>query len=152
MLFHASAPLLTRHGDPFREAKPGEKPNREGKFEDSQMRELRHGDVAMLALDTALEGDDKVMKDDLAKWVRAVMRREAISRAISTAMLTGDGWTTLQPEQAELLIDRLALLVPRTGVGMVGQVMLVLEKPPAERPEPTTSKANGRSKGEARPS
>lgn len=154
MLFHASAPLLTRHGDPFREAKVGERQPRDPRtneplpFAADQMRDLRHGDVAMLALDSALEGDDKAMKDDAAKWVKLVMKREAISSAISEAMKV-DGWTTLKDEQAELLIDRLALLVPRAGVGMVGQVMAVLQNPPAERPAPPASKTTGRTRPHA---
>lgn len=149
MLFHASAPLLNRHGDPFREAKVGEKP-RDGAFEPSQMRDLRHGDIAMLALDTQLEGDDKAIKEDPAKWVKAVMKREAISSAIAAAM-KGDGWATLKDGQEELLIDRLALLVPRAGVGMVGQVITALQNPPDERPVIPLTNGKGKNKvGEAR--
>jgi hypothetical protein len=135
MLFNASALLVTRNGEPYREPKPGAP---------TEMRDLRHGDIAMLALDQALEGDDKAMKEDAAKWVKLVMRRETISAAIAEAMKDGDGWATLKDEHGELLIERLALLVPRAGVGMVGQVMAALDKAPEAKPtQPDKPKPNG---------
>lgn len=150
MLFNASAILENRHGKPFREPKDGEKPKLDPKtgqptgFDDTQMRDIRHGDIALVALDSALEGDDKLMKDDPTKWVKAVMKREDISRAIAAAMKDGDGWATLKNEQKETLLDRLALCAPRLGLAMTGPVMAVLEAPPEAKPAPDhAGKPNG---------
>lgn len=142
MLFHASATLTDRHGDPFREPKPSERPDPKTGFADEQLRVLRHGDIALSALDAAVEGDEKLMKDDPPKWVKAIIRRDEVSRIISEAM-NGDGWAKINEEQRDLMVDRLALCALRLNVAMVGPVMHALRHPPENRPA-ALAKPNGR--------
>jgi len=144
MLFHAGAPLSNRHGEPFREPKANEKPRLDPKtgapqrnFDDDQLRPVRYGDVALVALDTTLDGDEKLSKEDTTKWVRMVMRREGVASKIAEAMKDGDGWVTLKDADRDLLIERLGLSALRLGIAMVGPVMGVLESPPEAKPAPT---------------
>lgn len=149
MLFHASAVLMNRQGDAFREPKVGERPKTDPRtgtnlgFEEIQKRDVRHGDVAVAALDSTLEGDEKHMREAPDKWVRSVMRRETIARTIAEAM-SGDGWATLSDEQRDLLQDRLAIYAVRMSVAMVGPVMSALDRPPAAK-----ALANGRDRDHA---
>ncbi len=145
MMFNAKEVLLNRQGDPFREPKAGEKPKVDQRtganlgFEESQKRDVRYGDVAMGALDSTLEGDEKHLREAPDRWVRAVMRREEISRAIAAALNSGDGLVDLEKTEVDLLKDRLAVYGLRMGIAMVGPVMTVLERQPAE----LARKANG---------
>lgn len=153
MLFHASQVLTDRRGKPMREPKPGERQKRDEKtneplgFDEHQLRDVTHGDIAMLALDSTLHGDDDEMKKDPAKWVKAVMRREKISTAIAKAINEGDGWVELdvsqRDNQRDLLMDRLALLVTHSGLRTVGPVLEALENPTKERPA-KKGKSNGK--------
>lgn len=147
MLFNASALVKTRLGDSFKEPKPDVKPKldemgRPLPLLDEQMRELRYGDVVINALDSNLQGDEEKMKEDVAKWVKAVMKREEIAKIIVDAM-ERDGWAKLSEAQQTICMDRLSVLVSRHGLGLIGPVMYVLEHPPEDR------KTNGLDKEEA---
>ena len=157
MLFHASAVLKNRQDDAFREPKAGERPKIHPTtgaslgFDDAQMRDVRHGDVAMGALDSTFDTDTKAMQAAPGNWVRAVMRREAISSAISKAMgEDGDEFAELEHDQVEVLRDRLAEFSLRMGLAMVGPVLSALENPPKERDAPQLH-ANGVDRSTAEP-
>lgn len=147
MLFNAGAVLENRAGEPFREPKPGEKPKIHPvtgapHFDDDQFKNLRYGDIALNALDNAVEGDEKLLKESADKWVKAIMKREAISARISAA-LKGDGWVNLKEEQKDMLVERLGLSAIRLGLALVGPVMDVLENPPEEKTEAASVHLNG---------
>ena len=139
MLFHAAAVVTNRRGKAMRDPKPGAKPNGPS-FDDSDMVDVTYGQIAVLALDTALPGDDKAVKDKPDQWVRQVMRRDEISRAIVAATQDGgDGWVNLKEDQINLLKERVALLLQqapfeRTGVVVAGQIIGALENPPEKKP------------------
>ena len=137
MLFHASAALVDRHGKPIREVKPGEQPtlDTQGRvvgYDDQQMRGLMHGDVALMALDAAIEGDEKTLRESPAKWVKAIGKRDAIAVLIANAM-KGDGWAELREEQIELLIERVAPFALTKTLAIVGPVLRALQNPPADK-------------------
>jgi hypothetical protein len=141
MLFHAGKVLVDRRGQPVRQPKPNEKPRRDEKtneivgFDDDQLRDTTHAEVALQALDSTLHGDEDEMKKDPAKWVKAVNRREEISRPIAESVTTGDGWVEIDVAQRDLLEERLAKLVVLQGLRMVGPVLEALKNPPKERPK-----------------
>ena len=156
MLFHASKTLKDRRGQPMREAKAGEKRKTAEKtglpldWADDQLRDLTHGDVAMLALDSTLHGDEDDMRKNPAEWVKSVLLREDISRPISEALTSGDGWVEIDVAQRNLLKDRLAKLVVLHGLRTVGPVLEALANPPKERPRKAgKGKANGKNAGDA---
>lgn len=149
MLFHAGAVLTNRHGEPYREPKANAKPRVDDSgnavgYADDDMRVVTHGAIAMMALDGSVPSDEKSAKDEPAKWVKAVMKREEMSSLIVDA-LKADGWVELRDEQAELIQERLAQFALKMNVTMVGPVISALEHPPKEkdRTEAKATKANG---------
>ena len=152
MLFFASAPLKDRHGTQMREPRQGAKPqlNASGEptgFADQDMRDISHGDIALVALDTNFESDKKECEKEPPKWVKAVMKRETISSKIADALKPGaDGSVALKDGEQELLMERLALLVLRPmSVAMIGPVMQALDAAAnAEAPEESHAKGNGK--------
>jgi hypothetical protein len=148
MHFHAGKTRTDRRGQAIREPKPGAKPNLDEKgnplpWGEDQLRE----DVALLALDSTLHRDEDEMKKSPAEWVRAVMRREEVSKPIAAAITSGDGWVDLEKTECQMLKDHLAKLVIVHGLRTVGPVLEALEHPPQERPARKAAKAKPNGKG-----
>lgn len=141
MYFNTKAVLEDRKGNPFREPKDNEKPTlavnlQTGlptQYADEQMRTVSHGDMAMMALDSTFEADEKSLKEAPDKWVKAVMYREQMCQLIKAA-IKGDGWVKLTPEQRDEIVRRLGWLVQRNTLTTTGQVMFALESAPEEKP------------------
>lgn len=149
MLFHAAAILEDRQGHPMREPKHGAKPNTDAKtgavtgYDDDQLRDITHGDVAMMALDASLSSDEDELKADKTKWIKTVMKREAIAAKIAKALRKGDGWAELKAEgEADVIISRLAQFAVARAVSFIGPVMAVLDDPPESKPG-AAPKVNG---------
>jgi hypothetical protein len=132
-IFDVTTKLYDRAtGVPLKEVKVGSKPAFDPKtnsmfYADSDMVEITHGQIAMVALDTTLESDKKDMESDPSKWVRSVMKRESISARISTAIKESKT-VEFSEEEIDIIVDRLAQITLKLSLTMTGPVITALKK------------------------
>lgn len=153
VLFKACDVLKRRDGRVFRDPKPGEEPHyrtlpggeSQAYYEDKQRKDVRAGDIAVIALDSTLPSDKKEMEKDASKWVRAVKKRAELAEAI-TAALNDMTEVELIDTDRDIIAERIGECVAigayAAGNAIAGPVVFALMEAP-KKPQPAAAKKNG---------